>query len=99
MDKLADNGQSYSMFDVGGCVFGPDGSNDHPTTIKAGTYPRKMHWDGRNWTGPSDTNNREGAPFPAGTYTFQVDAQGTQPSDAGAIPYEVQGKMTVVLEP
>ena len=31
----------------------------------------------KNWSGPSDFGNPEGAPFPAGTYTFSVLARGT----------------------
>ncbi|HEY2513968.1 MAG TPA: hypothetical protein VGI39_24040, partial [Polyangiaceae bacterium] len=98
METVAGNGQSYSLFDVGGCVFA-DGGGFEDTTIKAGTYARTMHWDGKNWKGPSDTSNPEGAPFPAGTYALNVDAQGTQASDAGAVPYDVNGKLTIVLVP
>ena len=44
----------------------------------------QIPWDGRNWYGPSDTGNREGAAFPPGTYTIALSATGTYDNvDAG----------------
>ena len=48
------------------------------TTTVVGTHTRQIPWDGRNWYGPSDTGNREGAAFPPGTYTITLTATGTR---------------------
>lgn len=66
-------------------------------TIPAGTYHRSFHWDGRNWTGPSDTGNPEGAPFPAGDYTFEVSTAAGSVGDAGML--SALGRFRVRLVP
>jgi len=54
--------------------------------LRKGTYARTFTWDGVNWTGPSDTGNPKGAPFPPGDYTLTVSTTpGTlEVRDAGA---------------
>ncbi len=66
--------QRYCRCDTGRCVPG----NLPAYTLHAGTYPGTFLWDGKNWTGPSDTGNPEGAPFPAGDYAFQISATGSR---------------------
>jgi hypothetical protein len=65
-------GQRYCRCDIGGC-----GQQTFTTAPLAGRYPGAVAWDGRNWSGPSDTGNPEGEPFPPGTYTFTVRTVGT----------------------
>jgi hypothetical protein len=93
-------GQHYGIDDTGLCQ-----PQTQKVTIKAGTYPHSFHWDGRNWTGPSDFGQPEGAAFPVGAYVLSVDAAGTigAVSDGGdggtATPYDVVAKMHVQIVP
>ena len=71
----------------GGDVFsdaGPLGACP-AVTIPAGTYHGVFTWDGRSWTGPSDTDNPEGPPFPPGDYAFEVSTEPGSIGDAGAL--------------
>jgi hypothetical protein len=83
-EVIAGGGQGYCVCDQGRCS--PQSS---AVTAHAGTYPHTMTWDGRNWNGPSDTGNPEGAPFPAGSYVLTVDAKGT----AGGQPFDVVAQL------
>lgn len=77
--RIAGAGQNYCLCDTGLCA-----PQSLVTTTVVGTHARYIPWDGRNWNGPSDTGNREGAAFPPGTYTLTLTATGTrQPSDGG----------------
>ena len=77
--RISGAGQTYCLCDTGLCA-----PQTPVTTTVVGTHTRQIPWDGRNWTGPSDTNNQEGAAFPPGTYTITLTANGTrQASDAG----------------
>ena len=58
-EQLAGNGQSYCLCDTGLC--GP--ASLPPVTLRAGNYAGAFSWDGKNWNGPSDTDNPKGAPF------------------------------------
>jgi hypothetical protein len=90
--------QSYCLCDTGLCQ--PSSSI---TTTVAGTHPRQIPWDGRNWSGPSDTGNREGAAFPPGTYTIALSATGTYDNvDAGAHDggtFSVTATRTITITP
>jgi hypothetical protein len=78
--RIAGAGQNYCLCDTGLCA-----PQSLVTTPVVGTHARQISWDGRNWNGPSDTGNREGAAFPPGTYTITLTASGTrQSSDSGA---------------
>ena len=77
--KLEGQGQQFCRCDVGPC---PGGT--FTTTARKGTYAGGIAWDGRNWGGPSDTNNPKGPPFPPGTYTLTVSAGGTREVAGGA---------------
>ncbi len=87
-EQIAGQGQRYCLCDQGlspsrcplpdgGFAFtGPCG----PITLPAGTFARSFSWNGRNWNGPSDTNNPYGPPFPVGDYLFTVS---TRPGSLG----------------
>ncbi len=95
-EVLSGGGQQYCLCDEGlgpatcptsdgGTTAPPAGTSGPcpPITIPAGTYPRVFTWDGRNWNGPSDTGNPEGAPFPAGDYELAVTTDPGSIGDAG----------------
>jgi hypothetical protein len=67
--------------------------------VQPGRYAGSVAWDGRNWTGPSDSSNPEGAPFPAGDYEFSVSAVGTWRVQGTDQPFEVAGTLRVTLTP
>jgi hypothetical protein len=98
-EKLSGNQQSYALNDVGGC----GGIHPGPSqTIEPGTTEYTFEWDGRNWTGPSDTTVPKGEPFPSGVYTLQVRAVGeyndTSGDDAGTGSlFEVAGSIDILL--
>lgn len=71
-EVLEGQGQKYCLCDEGLCA----PSEPAAVTLKKGVYPFAFEWDGRNWEGPSDTGNPEGAPFPSGHYTLVVSARG-----------------------
>jgi hypothetical protein len=86
---------NYCLCDQGICP-GPSGN---PVTVMKGSYPGTFSWDGRNWSGPSDTNEPKGAPFPAGDYRLSVRALG-QFEDAGVKKtFDVEGLFRVHLVP
>jgi hypothetical protein len=58
----------YCECDVGCCP--PDQSMAH--TLAAGDGTGVIRWPGRQWDGPSDTNNPLGPPFPPGAYDVEV---------------------------
>ena len=92
--QIAGAGQSYCLCDTGLCA-----PQTLVTTTVVGTHPRQIPWDGRNWYGPSDTNNQEGAAFPPGTYTITLTASGTRhASDAGAT-FSVTASRSITITP
>jgi len=89
------NGQHYCVCDVGPCP-----GQTFTTTARHGTYAGRIAWDGRNWYGPSDTGNREGPPFPPGTYTLTIYARGSRAGDGGAAePFMVTATRFLTVEP
>jgi hypothetical protein len=76
----------YCMCDVGCCA--PDTARSE--TLAAGTFEQVIVWPGRQWDGPSDTDEPLGAPFPEGDYdvsvTFEVPSLG---SITARLPIEV----------
>jgi hypothetical protein len=89
-ERIYGGAQSYCLCDQGLCA--PDAVGPH--TLPQGSYSGTFAWDGRNWAGPSDTGNPEGAPFPAGSYSFEVTATGS--SAAGH--FEVRGALGFTLQ-
>jgi hypothetical protein len=92
--EISGNGQSFCpTYDLGRCP-----QNSATTTAKAGSFDYELVWDGRNWQGPSDTNQPEGASFPAGSYTLSVTATGTRLVDAGVLPFTVAVSRPLVID-
>ena len=85
--------QHYCLCDQGLC---PPPS-DPPVSLVPGSYPGEFTWNGVNWTGPSDTNNPFGPPFPAGDYVVSTRASGTFGADAQ--DFLVRGNLPVTLVP
>lgn len=90
-ERVEGDGQNYCVCDSGLCP-PPD---DPPFTLKMGQYPGSLDWDGKNWNGPSDTNNPEGPPFPPGAYTVKIRAIGQH---AGQ-DFEVTADLPITLTP
>lgn len=94
-ERLSGGGQSYCVCDEGRCVPPPQ----VPVTLAPGTFPASFRWDGLNWSGPSDTGNPKGAPFPVGTYTLEVSAVGTRQAGPAMTPFAVRMQVPVTLVP
>src|SRR5207244_8156543 len=91
--QTSGNNQLYSLIDFG--LAQPP--KEVVTTLKKGTYVHSFEWEGRNWTGPSDTSTPKGKPFPAGTYDVTVTVHGKLVTDKGKTPYEITRKAKLVL--
>lgn len=94
-EELEGGGQKYCLCDVGPCPAPPGNA----VNLNEGTYGRTFKWDGKNWDGPSDTVNPEGAPFPPGHYTLHVSAIGDWLVPDGGAPFKVEGTFEVELLP
>lgn len=82
--------QNYCLCDVGLCF------DDMPEVdVTPGTHAFALEWAGKNWEGPSDTNNMPGAAFPTGSYTIEVKATGT----SNDVPYTVSARGTLRITP
>jgi hypothetical protein len=95
--QISGGGQQYCLCDQGLCA-----PQSFTTTALAGNYYHAIAWDGRNWFGPSDTGNPEGAPFPPGTYTIVLTTTGTFDSDPGATsggPFTLTATRTITITP
>lgn len=90
-EEVGGEDQQYCLCDQGLCGFNPQ-----PVDLKPGTYEKVFEWNGVNWSGPSDTGNPLGEPFPPGTYTVRVSTVGVL--GAGE-DFEASGTMTVTLTP
>jgi hypothetical protein len=90
-ESVGGGGQNYCLCDTGLCA--PPGGM--PVTLKQGTYPATFSWDKRNWSGPSDTGNPEGPPFPVGDYTVSVSAVGSYTGAA----FNVSASLPIQLVP
>ncbi len=91
-EKLEGDSQAYCKCDTGLCQ-----GTTQTVTLKAGTYPGEFEWHGRNWEGPSDTGNPEGAPFPAGKYTLTVRAKGEAKIYGVKQDFEVSATFTIEI--
>jgi hypothetical protein len=85
--------QYYGLRDVG---LGPSTAG-HRFFLKQGTYTATFAWDGRNWRGPSDTNQPKGPPFPPGTYEARVRVVGKVDRHGMKSPYEAEATAAVEL--
>ncbi len=91
-EKLTGNEQSYGLFDRG---LGQPRST--PVVVRKGVYSHTFQWDGRNWSGPSDTNVRKGPPFPPGIYTLSISATGEQKVGNARRPFRIEASVPVTL--
>jgi hypothetical protein len=107
---IGGGGQSYCVCDRGlpipfctlddGGFSGNFGSNPcRPITLRHGRYHQAYAWDGRNWNGPSDTGNSEGAPFPPGDYTLKIRIPGQITDEAGTRDVAASADVLVRLVP
>lgn len=94
-ETLGGNGQNYCICDQGLCP----GAGPDPVTIPQGTYSAGFSWDGRNWAGPSDTNNPKGPAFPPGDYTLTISSKGDWNEAGVNKPFEVIGTAVIRLIP
>jgi hypothetical protein len=94
---IGGNGQSYCLCDRGLCA--PNAT--FTTSLSAGSTPVSIAWDGKNWNGPSDTQNPEGAPFPPGTYLLSLAAAGAVDSggDASTNLYSITASRYITITP
>ena len=93
--KITGQEQTYCQCDLGPCP-----GQVFTTVVKAGIYPGTIRWDGRNFRGHSDTNNKPGAPFPPGHYALIVSARGTVDGPGGApVDFEVMGSRQITIQP
>lgn len=93
-ERISGMGEMYCLFDKG--LGQPP--REVVRLLKRGTYLHSFAWEGRNWSGPSDTGNPKGKPFPAGTYDVRVTMNGLLATDKGKLPYQISGKTKLVLE-
>lgn len=91
--RIYGNGQSYSLSDIGHGAE-PDYSS-HP--ISREHYPFEFTWDGKNWTGPSDTDQPKGPPFPPGEYMLEVRVAGFVDLPEGRRAYDLRNQVPVIL--
>jgi hypothetical protein len=92
--SLTGGGQRYCLCDVGECM-----PRDVTVPIPDGSYPASFKWDGKNWSGPSDTSNPEGSPFPPGQYTLTVSANGAVDTPGPLVPFVITGTFPIELTP
>jgi hypothetical protein len=94
---ISGGGQRYCLCDQGLCA-----PQSFTTSPAVGNYYHQIVWDGRNWYGPSDTGNPEGAPFPVGTYTVTLTATGNTsgiPDATSAAPFTLTATRTITITP
>ncbi len=91
--RISGAGQNYCLCDTGLCA-----PQSTVTTTVVGSHTRQIPWDGRNWNGPSDTGNREGAAFSPGTYTIALAATGSRASDASGT-FSVTASRSITITP
>ena len=93
------NGQIYSwcLCDTGLCP-PVDDTQPFPST-QVGSYTVNFVWDGHTWSGPSDTMQKPGAPFPPGIYELSVTAQGQYQTATGKAPYSMTATLPIQLTP
>ena len=94
-EEISGQEQRYGIRDRGMCP----GKERRPGTITRATYQQSFEWDGRNWNGPSDTNQPKGKPFPPGTYDLEVSVRGEVETPAGRKPYRIAKSLKVTLKP
>ena len=95
LEVISGGGQMYCLCDTGLC-----GPQIEPMDLVEGSYKAAFEWTGRNWSGPSDTSNPMGPPFPPGRYLFEVRARGIYPEAEGTLRlFEVTATAEFELTP
>ena len=90
---ITGNKQRYSIDDIG-LGFGPRFTSER---IPEGHYEIEIEWHGQNWSGPSDTSNPFGPPFPTGEYELKIRAVGLVDTDEGRESYLIESTAPVTL--
>jgi hypothetical protein len=93
-ERISGKGHGYCLLDLG--LAAPP--KEVAKKLKKGTYEHSFEWDGRNWSGPSDTGLPKGKAFPAGTYEVSVILNGKLVTDKGKVPYSITNKTKLVLK-
>ncbi len=93
LERIHGDRQVYCLCDTGRCLPMTD-----VTDLRAGRYEATFEWTGRNWWGPSDTNNPMGDAFPPGTYTFEIRAEGLYPAGEDCPTCQVPFQMAATVE-
>jgi hypothetical protein len=88
-------GQHYCRCDIGLCRDPIALQHD----LAPGCRSATIHWEGVNWSGPSDTSNPKGAAFPPGDYVVELRQVGSFSSDASVHTFEIDASMTVTITP
>lgn len=91
---VAGGDQSYCLCDVGLCP-----GTTTTVDLVPGEFPDTFAWDGVNWSGPSDTDNPKGAPFPPGDYEVKIVAPGTVGPEGEATEFTVLATLPITLVP
>lgn len=92
-EGVSGNDQSYCLCDEGRCL-----RPEPVTNPPSGTTDSTFAWEGLNWSGPSDTGNPAGSPFPPGQYVFEVITRGIW-GDKQGVPWEASAKLFMTLSP
>jgi hypothetical protein len=93
-EEIYGNNQKYCLCDKGLCFYVNGG---YLSKLVKGTYSKVFQWQGRNWYGPSDTMNPQGAPFPAGSYTLKVSVAGRSKVNGVFEDFTVSDSISVML--
>ena len=91
--EFTGNDQRWCRCDAGNCP----PLIQTAVTLEPGTYRNTIEWEGRNWTGPSDTGNPKGEPFPPGTYELSVLATGERVYPDAKSPFELEATTEIEL--
>jgi hypothetical protein len=95
LEMITGDRHTYCLCDTGRCA-----PRDHHVDLQAGVHEGHFEWDGREWLGPSDTQNPKGDFFPPGTYQIRVSAGGSYLDAQGAeIQWEAAGTVGLHLVP
>jgi hypothetical protein len=83
---ISGNGAQYCLCDTGCCP----PQQAQAITLTQGKFEASFDWPGKQWSGPSDTSQPLGAPFPPGSYTVQVAFSGAAEGSVTAkLPIQV----------
>lgn len=81
LERVTGGDQNWCICDSGLCM----APEPQFSVLDPGVFPAEIVWDGRNWSGPSDTGNPPGPPFPPGEYRFAVRAAGQYEDPSGVL--------------